>query len=634
MTASKVSITFPNIEGSVPHSITHQRYLWMMIILLSGAAWLGISGLNQDAMWYDEIYSYIYAGGQQYGPIPAGEVYTRVVAQLEHEKNPPGYYLVLHFWLSAAGSSAVAGRALSLLVGMLSVAFTYRLGKDFAASVNIPAAELVGLGAAIAVGASAYYIYYLHELRVYTLIVAVTAFEIWAYLRLIRSGKSHSWPLRISFTLVTALSLYLHYQLIFVPGIMGLYHLLMVRKDKQWWRVTLLLLAAGMLYIPWIWTMYQFVEVSKVNPVVGMSLSKTVTALLLTFSNNSVALLFMIVIFAVYRQVYRIRFIIFVVVIGVAATLAVNAIYPFINQVRYIVFLWPLLAVLVGLGVERLSRIEVAPVVIVTIWALAGLWIIANNDFSSYLYGIIPSWREFRSALQQHAEPGDMVAYHAGNYDWIRSLELDHYLYDLPISHQMTEYIPGKPEDDDYFNHAKAFVDQSRNIWLAVSHIDPPNFRLAEFQRALMSEQFVDCYTALDDPSVTLTLYTRLTNAADMPLQFGDGIHMQMVEAVDVSQDDQVTVVLGSTKAESVPNDRYSVALHVEDAAGHLVAQSDYGLPNAQTACHKTTLKVPSGAYTLRVAVYNWQTGERLVGVDSATGEQADRLKAADFVVP
>jgi hypothetical protein len=607
------------------------KTFWWVILLLLVVAWLGIIGLDQDAMWYDEIYSYIYAGGEQYGSISAPEVVTRVAEQLQHEKNPPGYYLLLHFWLTMAGSSALAGRALSLLFGMLSVAMTYRLGRDFAASVGVQGADLVGLGAAVAVGSSAYYIYYLHELRVYTLTVACTAFEVWAYLRLIQNGKHHHWWLRAGFVLITAVSFYLHYQLLFVPVVIGLYHLLFVRKDRRWVWISLLFIAAGVMYLPWVYTVYQFSEFSKVNPVVGMNLAKVVPALLLTFSNNSVALLVLLIVFAVYRSVRRLRFIIFVAAVGLIIVLVANQFYPFINQIRYIIFLWPVLAVLVGLGVERLSRLGVRPVVILGIWIGAGLWTTANYDFSSYLYGIIPSWREFRATLQQQAQAGDVLAYHAGNYDWIRSLELDHYMYGLPIQHQMTEYIPGKLENDDYFNHAKAFVDQSRNIWLAVSHIDAPNFRLGEFQRALASEQFVECYTALDDASVTLNLYTRLPNPSDMPLQFGDGIHLQLVEALNVSPSGELTVVIGSAKADSVPNDTYSVALHVVDASGNLVAQADYGLPDSPNACHKTTLNVPEGAYSLRVAVYNWQTGERLTGIDTATGEQADRLVVGTF---
>ena len=76
----------------------------------------------------------------------------------------------------------------------------------------------------------------------------------------------------------------------------------------------------------------------------------------------------------------------------------------------------------------------------------------------------------------------------------------------------------------------------------------------ADFERALASEQFAECYTALDDESVTLKLYAHLKNAADMPLQFGDGIHIQMAEAIDVTPSGEVTIVLGSSKADSVPD--------------------------------------------------------------------------------
>lgn len=634
MYSSSIGSTSVNPIGSLPYSrATRPKYLWSLVALLLMVAVVGISGLNRDAMWYDEIYSYIYAGGEQYGPISAPEVVTRVAEQLQHEKNPPGYYLLLHFWLTVAGSSALAGRALSLLFGLVSVALTFRLGRDFAKSVGIHAADLVGLGAAVAVGVSAYYGYYLHELRVYTLIVACTAFEVWAYMRLMQNGQHHRLQLRVSFVLVTAASFYLHYQLLFVPMVIGLYHLLFVRKDRNWLRIALLFVAAGAMFLPWVWVVYHFWELRTVNPVVGMTLVKIVPALLLTFSNNSVALLALLVALAVYKMAWRLRFILFVAAGGIGLVLVVNRFYPFINQIRYIIFLWPVLAVLVGLGIERLSRMGLKPVVIMGLWIGAGLWTSANYDFSSYLYGIIPSWREFRTTLQQQAQAGDVLAYHAGNYDWIRSLELDHYMDGLPIQHEMTEYIPGKPENDDYYNHAKAFVDPARNIWLAVSHVDAPNFRLGEFQRALTSEQFVECYTALDDASVTLKLYTRLQNPSDMPLQFGDGIHMQLVENLNASPSGELTVILGSSKADAVPNDTYSVALHVVDANGNLVAQADYGLADTQNACHKTTLNVPEGAYSLRLAVYNWQTGERLTGIDTATGEQADRLAVGTFTV-
>ncbi|MBZ0290898.1 MAG: hypothetical protein K8I30_24950, partial [Anaerolineae bacterium] len=96
------------------------------IVLLLLAAWLGARGLNADALWYDEVWSLYYAGGAEIGPISPLESIQRVAEQLQHEKNPPGYYVALNVWGGLVGWSEFAGRALSWLAGMLTVALTYR----------------------------------------------------------------------------------------------------------------------------------------------------------------------------------------------------------------------------------------------------------------------------------------------------------------------------------------------------------------------------------------------------------------------------------------------------------------------------------------------------------------------------
>src|SRR5262245_40462494 len=101
------------------------RRKWLLVIpLLLLTSWLGARGLNADAIWYDEYWSLYYAGGAHYGPITLGETWTRV-AQTDIELNPPGYYLLLNGWGALVGWTEYAGRALSLLVGVLAVAFTY-----------------------------------------------------------------------------------------------------------------------------------------------------------------------------------------------------------------------------------------------------------------------------------------------------------------------------------------------------------------------------------------------------------------------------------------------------------------------------------------------------------------------------
>ena len=85
-----------------------------------------------------------------------------------------------------------------------------------------------------------------------------------------------------------------------------------------------------------------------------------------------------------------------------------------------------------------------------------------------------------------------------------------------------------------------------------------------------------------------------------------------------------------------MPNHTYSIALHLEDTAGSVVAQADYPLPGDEYACRSTNIDVhnlPSGEYMLLLAVYNPSTGERLQAINETTGETGDRLPLGSVVI-
>ncbi|MBZ0286104.1 MAG: hypothetical protein K8I30_00710, partial [Anaerolineae bacterium] len=93
-----------------------------MIALLLAVMALGARGLGQDALWLDEYWSLAHAGGlESLSPV---EVWGRIAASDPWQT--PGYYLLLNLWGGRVGWSAFAGRALSLLAGMLAVAWVYR----------------------------------------------------------------------------------------------------------------------------------------------------------------------------------------------------------------------------------------------------------------------------------------------------------------------------------------------------------------------------------------------------------------------------------------------------------------------------------------------------------------------------
>jgi hypothetical protein len=94
-------------------------------------------------------------------------------------------------------------------------------------------------------------------------------------------------------------------------------------------------------------------------------------------------------------------------------------------------------------------------------------------------------------------------------------------------------------------------------------------------------------------------------------------------------------ILLWSEAGEDVPPYTYSIGIHVENAEGTLVAQADYGLPPAPSACHIAnidTRDLEPGTYTVYVLVYAWENGERLPG-RTAKGEEGDRLRLGEFVI-
>jgi dolichyl-phosphate-mannose-protein mannosyltransferase len=622
---------------AVPFPLTSKqsvRYS-VVIVLLLLVAWLGARGLNADALWYDEVWSLYYAGGAENGPISPLETIERVAAQLQHEKNPPGYYIALNLWGGLVGWSEFAGRALSWLAGMLVVAWTYRLGYDFSARYPAASRRLIALAAALVVGCSAFFIYYTHELRAYVPSVLCTTFTLWAYWRILNAKGKPSILLESGLVLGGAAALYTHYLSALVLVSMGLYHLLIAPKNGRWWRLTLLGLISGALFLPWVGSLVIAAERAEDLVSFALPVPQMLDSLAYAFSNGSIAFMVLPVIYALRARGKSARAAWFLAVGGILLAVILNAVYPVITHLRYLIVLWPMLALVVGLGVERMARAGVPAVLMLGIWVGAGMWNTVNPDFDRSLSAMIVPlpWREIRAELQTYGQPDDVVVVHAPRFNWFRELEIQHYMTGLPMRYSLLEQIPGTQAGDDYYQQSKAYLADAPRVWLGEDNTFPASFRLFAFQRAL-ADDYVPCLSAAPNADMSLDLYRRVPSRTDsLPYQFGDGIEMQTVDPVRVLPDGNLSVMLGWKIATDVPTNAYSVALHVVDAQGKLVAQADYGLPRQTYSCTPTQISVKPGTYTVMALVYGWQTGERMPGLDVQRGESFDRIPIATIDV-
>jgi hypothetical protein len=615
-----------------PHQPEYRQGLTAAIVLLLVVTWLGARGLNADAFWYDEVWSLYYAGGAEFGPITPAESVLRVVDQLAHEKNPPGYYVLLNLWGKAAGWSELAGRTLSLLVGVLSVAVTYRLGVDVGRGSGRQARQLIGLGAAAAVGGSAFFLYYVHEMRCYALVVLCAVFLLWAYWRVLHAAKP-SFSLQLAFVVGIGAALYLYYMTALVLGAIGLYHLLVAPKSRYWWWVTGLLVAGGALFLPWLIPLVMATIRAGNRGQVSLTPPEMLTNLLYVFGNGGVLLLGLIVIYAISARGRHVAYIGFAAGGGILLAAILNTVYPVVTTLRYIIVLWPALALVIGVGVERLWRKGIWAGWILGLWVAAGAWNTIDPSFNRTLNEVIMPWREFRAELMQEGQPSDVVVFHVPDFNWFRDLEMQHYMDGLPQRYSLLENIPGLEAEDEYYQNALTFVEDASCLWLGVDRSYTPTFRLSEFER-ILAQDYSHCLTAWDESDMSMDLYSRLPESLGaIPLHFGDGIGTQVVAPAHLLPDRTLSLMLGWWVGENVPPNTYSVGLHILDLNNNLVAQADYGLPASGYHCLPTAITVPPGDLTLMALVYNWQTGEKLPAVSIEDDLDGERIPIATVVV-
>ncbi len=618
---------------------------WLMIPILIAAFWLGARSLDSHAVWSDELHSIQDAGGDPAIPLTLEGVWHRV--SVRNPWHSPGYFLILHVWGGLTGWQPATLRALSLLFGLLAIACTYRLGQDMASA-------RVGLFAALVLASSAFFVHYLYELRVYTLMALLALIAVWIYLRLVNSPRPPSrWLWLALFATVVGL-FYSHY-LATVPLLgIAIYHLLFVPKNRRWWQVVGVGLAGGALFLPWVPYLLTGVQLAEGKDLLHERALRTPEAFasfLTLFSHGVIVLMLGLIIAAVtaLRRARNLRLIVVVAAVTLVALLAINQVMMIMHEgrLRYLITLWPLGALIIAAGIMQLRRWRTVMLAALALWVGIGVWttlfthFTANLDGSAYTFPMQLSRRVLIGASQ----PGDAVVNVLGDSlgAWMYA-EIEHYYYD---DLGVTTFLYERPADtkaaEAQHDNLTTFLGQRPRAWVVYAP-DPPPSTLADARAQVEGAAYALCGTSNANSGVAVELYARTPVccgpefAALPPLaRFGDGV---VLTGLDLSAGAKsgvtLPIMVGWQGGNTLPADSYSVAMHLVDSTGTLVAQADTGLPAAHFRCESIDLKldqVPPGHYTLQTGVYNWHDGARLPGTLGDAAPVTDLLPVAQVVV-
>lgn len=615
-----------------------QSGLWVVPLLLLVVA-LVVPRLGWDGLWYDELYSVANAGGAHFGPYSPAGIWERVVTEDPYQAL--GYPYTLAVWGAFAGWTEVATRTLSLLFALLALAVSYRLGREVAS-------PLAGFFAALVIGLSSFFVLYAHEVRAFTMVAFFAALTLWSYARLLKAGAALPRREQALFVLGGVGLLYAHYAAAMLLMGLGLYHLLFVKKKRAWLQITGLALLMGVLFIP---QAAAFLEgLTRYDPasVEGAPLSAlgVVAALFAYISNNALLLAgagFLAgAVFAV-REAAALRMVIVVSLVSLLVLLLANEVLQILEpaRLRYAVFLWPPLAVWLGAGLAALvqwaRRRLPAPILgRAVLVALSALWLahglVAYNDaaFTEPIAGdIVPRLRTTHNVLSAHGSEHDLFAFYNATTQeaWYIRLGLEYITAELPMPTIFTASLYDiNPEHRAW---AAGQLAASQRVWYGVNRTIALNDVHDDFLALLDEEGFVFCETFIAEHDASLALYAR-TEAfcpGDPTMHFGEAYDLH---GYDLSHEgDTLRVQLGWE--QHVAADLYSAGVYVMPAGQvALRAQADSGF--SEGAFVPMTLSVDlsdldPGTYDVWLAVYDWRTGERLLGQDQVMSTQSDLLR-------
>lgn len=360
-----------------------KRYAWLWLIpiflLIFGLALLR---MQSDGLWLDEVYTHVSSGT---GGFPSISLVESIIRTAVYDLAwPPLYYIFQNIWGTLTGNSLLSERLLPSFFGILSVALSYRLGKELLGHIG-------GVFTALLIGTSAFFVYYLHETRAYTMYVFFCVLVVWFYWQFItRPNYKVRW-LRWGFPLAIMAALYTHYVSgAFIAGIL-VYHLLFERPAKsnnpvmtqqRWLDIIRLWINGCLTFALWVGVLLSHVLFESGNNR-AQSLLSLLDSSLYSFTNNTwlIAIPLLLLSLLLIRQ-RPIRFLWVWLICTIIFIGIMNLLASFLFHPRHFLALIPIFALLLSATLlEIYKRTKIGAITLVAIWVILGIFYSQQPDF-------------------------------------------------------------------------------------------------------------------------------------------------------------------------------------------------------------------------------------------------------------
>ena len=618
-------------------SISNRTGLMLMTLVLLLAFALGAAGLNADVIWLDELYSVSDMGVFNPPRSPA-----QIISAIRgHNDHVPLFFLMVAGWSQLAGWSQFALRFMSLVSGVLMIAWLYRLAAD---AVN----RRTAVAAALLMSTNAFAILYFHELRMYALLMLLAVMHSGLYWRLAHGFRATRlmWFL---FILTAAMLLYTHNYAIIVFAGLGGYHLLFVSKSRRWLNIILAWGVGALLFLPyaplWIEDLLQYsIRAGTFYKYPTPPSLRTVAVIAYLWVNGfPFIVLALILSFGCALRQRRNPAILRLLVIALMMMALLLVVGQFTSlptdRVRYSLILWFPFFILFAYGLTSVPRWRLVTTLFLLLWSAAGYQLSRSAEILDYADGsearLYPPLYEYLYHLKHKANAADYL---------IGFTSLMRTGWWSPANY----YLQAQPGLDGVFLSAsrrryqlesdvKAILDEHPYVLLAYNPADPaPNAdKTLEIMR---QEGYIPCAVIIDEPGWRAQRYVNQVMGCDhqpAPIVYDNRIKVIDRFARYVPESKALQILTWWEVADEGLLDEYNVSLQIITSDWQNVRQEDrhlYELP-PWDVIDLSTEGLPPGDYRLMMILYHRSTGEKVSGLDLASGETGNILPLLSFTI-
>jgi len=462
----------------------------LVLILLLGS-FLRIYGLGNESFWLDEmdtvrsvefsvsqIIEKTYANATLYP-----QFWGKGAGTL------PLYYILTNYWTKIVDISEFKLRLFSALFGILSIYLVFLVGKLI---LN----QEIGLIASFMLAINHQHIYFSQEVRMYSMLVALTLLSILSLLHALKTNKNIYWG---CFVISTVLLLYTHPFSFFILLFQGLFILLYWKKYRMFLKKMIFSgITVFLFYLPWIPALIKQLNYgAPIGRIIGApQLSELITQLIAVLTqfnswispdlNNRVALRTMN-----FLDLTNSGWILIISVIGIALLLGfaflcgliciknrklnidslknhkvvflllwflIPIFIPFLisvispenavfSSIRYVLFASPAYYLIASLGISRMNRWKIFFLIFLVLFSVFPL-------YSYYVNFDNQQWKEASHYLRLNRSPDEYLFIQKAN----NILPLEYYYPD------MTNVIA--IDNVDQFTSS---LEEKQSFWLVLS---------------------------------------------------------------------------------------------------------------------------------------------------------------------